>query len=263
MLASLNWLRLCVSCDSYTEAVPVGSQDGSAAAGAGAREIERIREEYAARGREIPAGFYDWHRTENQFLHAGAARACASLLSDAGAFPLDRAEILDVGCGHGGWMLEFLQWGAALQHLHGIDLIPDRIAHARERLAGADLRCADGRKLPWPDQAFDLVTQFTVFSSILNPAVRRQMADEMRRVLRPGGKILWYDLRRSNPMRPVRGLRRAEILRLFPGCAIRFRNATLAPPLARIVAPHSWAAAFALESLPFATTHLAAVIQLS
>ena len=243
--------------------MPIGSHDGFAAADTGAGEIERIRREYAARSRQIPAGFYDWQRTENQFLHASAARACAKLLGEAGAFPLDRAEILDVGCGQGGWLLEFLQWGATVARLHGADLLPERIEYARERLAGAELHCGDARELPWPDASFDLVSQFTMFSSILDPAVRQQVAGEMLRVARRGGNILWYDLRRSNPMRPVRGLGREEIQRLFPGCTIRFLNATLAPPLARRVAPHSWAAGFALESLSFATTHLAAVITVS
>jgi ubiquinone/menaquinone biosynthesis C-methylase UbiE len=254
---------------SYTGAVLAGSQDGAnpvsppGAADTGVREIERIRREYATRSREIPAGFYDWHRTENQFLHAGAARACSRLLSQAGAFPLDRAHILDVGCGRGQWLLEFLQWGATVVQVHGIDLLPDRIVHARERLAGAELRCGDARRLPWPDASFDLVSQFTMFSSILDPAVRDEVANEMRRVLRPGGRMLWYDLRRSNPIRSVHGLSRHDVRMLFPGCAFRFLNTTLAPPLARIVARRSWTAAFALESLPLATTHLAAVITVS
>ncbi len=251
--------------------MPAGSDDGSARVygreplrGAvddpGALEIERIRQEYARRAREIPAGFYDSNRSENQFLHAGAARACARLLREEGAFPLNRAQILDVGCGQGHWLLEFLMWGATVSRLHGIDLLPERIVQARERLAGAELLSGDARTLPWPDSAFDLAAQFTVFSSILDAAVRQQIAREMLRVLRPGGRILWYDMRRSNPARPVRGIGRKEIRQLFPGCRFRFENATLAPPLARLVAPHSWAAAFALESLPFAKTHLAAVI---
>ena len=135
-------------------------------------------------------------------------------------------------------------------------------ASAFRRSGVALRRCPP--ELPWPDASFDLVSQFTVFSSILDPAVKQQVAAEMRRVVRPGGKILWYDLRKSNPMRPVcGGLSRAEHKPnwLFPGCAIRFRNATLAPPVARTEFSHApWAAGFALESLPFATTHLTAVI---
>jgi SAM-dependent methyltransferase len=233
-------------------------------------EIERIREEYRARDRAIPADFYAWHRAEIQYWQAGAARACAGLLRKSGAFPIAQASIADIGCGNGNWLLEFLQWGAVAANLHGIDLLPDRIDYARERLPGVDLRCGDARTLPWPGRSFDLVTQFTVFSSIPDNRVRTAVASEMLRVLRPEGRILWYDCRYSNPSRvsvvgsnrcaAVRGLNRNDIRKLFPSCSIQFAATTLVPPLARVVARRSWALAAALEALRFTCTHLAAVI---
>jgi len=224
-------------------------------------EIERIRAEYQARDRTIPPDFYAWHRAEIQYWQAGAARACARLLRKSGAFPMPRASIADVGCGNGNWLLEFLQWGAVAANLHGIDLLPDRIAYARERLPGVDLRCGDARNLPWPDASFDLVTQFTVFSSIPDTEVQAAVASGMLRVLRPGGRILWYDCRYSNPSRAaVAGLSRNDIRKLFPSCSIRFAATTLVPPIARIVARRSWALAAAMEGLRFTCTHLAAVI---
>ena len=224
-------------------------------------EIARIREEYEARDRTIPADFYAWHREEIQYWQAGVARVCARLLRDAAVFPLSETTIADIGCGTGQWLLEFLQWGAAPRNLHGIDLMPERLSQARERLPQADLHCGDARKLPWPDRSLDLVTQFTLFSSILDISLQKAVAAEMLRVLRPGGHILWYDLRYSHPARAaVRGLNRDEIRSLFPGCSIRFKTTTLAPPLSRMVARRSWAAAAMLESLGFTCTHLAALI---
>jgi ubiquinone/menaquinone biosynthesis C-methylase UbiE len=229
-------------------------------------EIERIREVYRARDRTLAPDLYAWHREEIQYWQASTARVCARLLRESGAFPLTGASILDVGCGTGNWLLEFLQWGAAAANLHGIDLIDERISLARERLTEIDLRRGDAQKLPWTDGSFDLVAQFTVFSSVLDADVRSTMAAEMLRVLRPGGRILWYDCRYSNPLPSssprvaVRGLNRDEIRMLFPGCSIRFVNTTLAPPMSRAVAKHSWVAAAALESLRFTCTHLAALI---
>ena len=221
-------------------------------------ESERIRERYQARARTIPADFYAWHRPEIQYWQATTARVCARLLHESGAFPLEDLSILDAGCGNGQWLLEFLQWGARAVNVHGIDLLRERVDYARERLPGLDLRCGDASHLPWPDGSFDMVTQFTVFSSILDSQVQARVASEMLRVLRPGGRILWYDCRYSN--RNARGLNRGDVRRLFPGCTIRFARTTLLPPLARAIARRSWAAAAALESLPFTRTHLAAVI---
>jgi ubiquinone/menaquinone biosynthesis C-methylase UbiE len=224
-------------------------------------EIARIREEYETRDRTVPVDFYAWHREEIQYWQAGVARVCARLLRGAGAFPLSETTIADIGCGNGQWLLEFLQWGATPHNLHGIDLMEERRSRARERLPQADLRCGDARRLPWPDRSLDLVTQFTLFSSILDVSLQKAVAAEMLRVLRPCGNIFWYDLRYSNPSRAaVRGFNRDDIRRLFPGCAIRFEKTTLAPPLSRVVARRSWTVAAMLESLGFTCTHLAALI---
>lgn len=224
-------------------------------------EIERIREEYQSRAQTIPPDRYAWHRAENLYSQAAAARACTRLLQQANVFPIPQVSIADIGCGNGQWLLEFLQWGARAVNLHGIDLMEDRIGYARERLPGVDLRSGDAGHLPWRDGTIDLVTQFTVFSSILDAALQRQIASEMLRVLRPGGHILWYDCRRSNPSRAtVRGLSRIAIRNLFPSCDFAFANTTLVPPLSRAIARRSWALASVLESLPLARTHLAALV---
>lgn len=223
-------------------------------------EIERIRAEFRNRDRTIPPDFYAWHRPEIQYWQAQTARICTKLLARSGAFPLDEASILDVGCGTGQWLAEFLQWRARAANLHAIDLLDERVACARLRLPFSDIRCGDARHLPWADDSFDLVTQFTVFSSVFEPAVQSEIAAEMRRVLRRGGRILWYDCRYSNPSRAVRGLNRGRVQALFPNCAIDFAVTTLMPPLSRVVARYSWAVAAALETLRFTNTHLAAVI---
>jgi ubiquinone/menaquinone biosynthesis C-methylase UbiE len=224
-------------------------------------EIARIREEYESRACTIPADFYAWHREEIQYWQATVARVCTRLLREARALPLTHRSIADIGCGTGQWLLEFTQWGAVPSNLYGIDLIEDRISQARERMPQADLHCGDARILPWRDRSMDLVTQFTAFSSIQDATVQKAVASEMLRVLKPGGHILWYDCRYSNPARAaVRGLNREAVRRLFPGCSIRFATTTLAPPLSRFIARRSWAIAAALECLPFTRTHLAALI---
>ncbi len=122
------------------------------------------------------------------------------------------------------------------------------------------LSCADGQALPYAAASFDLILQFTAFSSLLDDGVKQRVAAEMRRVLRPAGLIIWYDfwINPSNPR--TRGIGRAEIRRLFPGCRIDLRRITLAPPVARRLARRCWLACVALEDLKFLNTHYLAAI---
>ena len=71
----------------------------------------------------------------------------------------------------------------------------------------ADLRVGDAAEMPWADDMFKLVVISTVMTSILDAEVRRAVADEVDRVLEPGGAVLWYDFRVDNPANPnVRGI---------------------------------------------------------
>ena len=223
-------------------------------------EIRRIQAEYERRSREIPRDFYSWGRLPNYFFDTQLVRNCIVELRREGMFPLENRSVADIGCGAGRWLLEFAQWDAT--DLHGIELDESRLQRAKQKLPLADLRSGDARHLPWGDNSFDLVSTFTVFSSILNENVRKQIAAEMMRVLKPGGVILWFDFRVNNPRNSaVRGVTSREIGELFPGCAIRLRRVTLAPPLARAIVPISWIAALALEKLPFLRTHYLGIIR--
>ena len=100
-----------------------------------------------------------------------------------------------------------------------------------------------------------------MFTSVLDEAVKANLAGEMLRVLRPGGMILWYDfwLNPTNPQ--TEGIKPSEIRRLFPGCDFEFRRITLAPPLARRLVPVSWVVAFLLEKLRVFNSHYLVAIR--
>jgi hypothetical protein len=91
--------------------------------------------------------------------------------------------------------------------------------------------------------------------------MKKEIATDMLRVLKPGGLILWYDfwLNPTNPQ--TRGIRPAEIKRLFPNCTYEFHKITLAPPIARRVVPISWMLALFLESLKIFNSHYLAAIR--
>ncbi|MBN2549719.1 MAG: methyltransferase domain-containing protein [Anaerolineales bacterium] len=225
-------------------------------------DLDRLRTEYAARdARLADSDRYSPFNRANLFLQQGRQRLMLDLLQRRGFAPLAGQRILEVGCGAGGVLSEFLWAGATPTLLHGVELLPERLHKARQQSPHLPLTCADGQRLPYPDQTFDLVMQFTVFSSILDDGIKANLAAEMRRVLQPRGLILWYDfwLNPTNPQ--TRGIRPAEVRRLFPGCRAEFHRLTLAPPLARRIVPFSWILAALFEKLVVFNTHYLAVLQ--
>ncbi len=225
-------------------------------------DTARITAEYERRAREIPADFYSLGRPGNLLLHQQTVRGCVAALQRADLYPLRGLRVADIGCGGGTWLLEFAQWGAEPESLAGIDLMPARLEAARRRVPQADLHVASASDLPWEDASFDVVSQMIVFSTFADPALKRATAHEMLRVLKPGGAILWVDMRVNNPRNPeVKGLRKAEIRELFPGCSVELTPALLAPPISRLVAARSWTLAEALSALPFLRTHYVGLIR--
>jgi hypothetical protein len=127
-------------------------------------------------------------------------------------------------------------FGLLRPSLHGVDLLPGRIAQARSLLPDAALQVAGGDQLGYPDQFVDLVLASTVFSSVLDVSLARAVAAEMIRVTRRA--ILCYDMHYPNPHNPhVRPIRRADRRDLFPGVRIGLTTVTLLPPLARGLGP--------------------------
>lgn len=225
------------------------------------RDLVRLRGEYARRRADQTDRYSTFNPAQLYMLHQ-RQRALTALLRRYGIYSLAEKRILEVGCGDGGVLIEYLAYGAALPALIGIDLLEDRLSDAQRRIPAFRLACADGQALPFPTGAFDLVLQYTAFSSILDDRIKSAMAAEMRRVLKPIGLIIWYDFW-INPTNPqTRGIRQPEICQLFPDCKIAFSRVTLAPPIARRLVPLSWIAAAALERLTLLNTHFLALIAL-
>jgi ubiquinone/menaquinone biosynthesis C-methylase UbiE len=198
----------------------------------------------------------------NQFFHYGIARACIRALAAAGCFPLDGCKIADIGCGSGTWLLDFVQWGADPAQLAGIDLLEDRIEAARRRIPTAGLVAGSASRLPWASESFDVVSQFMLFTSVLSGPMKQAVAQEMLRVLKPGGIVLWYDFRCNNPRNDqVRGIKAREIRALFHPCSVRLAKVTLAPPIARLAVRIAEPIAFLLESISLLRTHYVGVIR--
>ena len=95
-----------------------------------------------------------------------------------------RPRILDVGCGTGANLLMLSDYGDA----EGVDISKDALAFCRER--GLDkVKLGAGEELPYDDGTFDLVTAFDVVEHMDDDLAGLR---EMRRVLRPGGRVLLF-----------------------------------------------------------------------
>ncbi len=226
------------------------------------RELDRIREEYARREREICAGYYSRFCPFNLFSLQEREEAIVAMLREAGIVSLRALHILDVGCGYGAPLRQLIEYDAEPSQLFGVDLIEGRVRQAHRLAPNLQFACGNAGQLPFPDASFELALQFTLFTSVLNPDVKALIASDILRVLRPGGRLIWYDYTYDNPWNPnVRGIGRAEIRRLFPGCHFRMRRITLAPPLGRLVARFSPLLYHVLSVVRLLCTHVLCMVQ--
>jgi ubiquinone/menaquinone biosynthesis C-methylase UbiE len=216
-------------------------------------DVLRLRTEYASRGDKTDR--YSLFNPAQLFLIQQRQRAVLSSLRGAGIATLKSLCILEVGCGAGGVLAEFLVAGASPENLYGVDLLPDRLSVARTRLPGSHFANADGSHLPFREHSFDLVMQFTALSSILDDELRDDICLDMLRVLKPNGLIVSYDFWLNPTNRQTHGIRPKEIRKLFPSCSHEFHKITLAPPIARRIVPVSWILALSLEKLGIFNSH--------
>jgi ubiquinone/menaquinone biosynthesis C-methylase UbiE len=115
--------------------------------------------------------------------------------------------VLDVGCGTGTLAIAAKRCVGPTGPVYGIDASPEMIARAakKARKAGVEVvfTHAVAEALPFPDAHFDAVLS-TVMLHHLPRNARQQCACEIRRVLKPGGRVLAVDF--GGPARHRRGL---------------------------------------------------------
>jgi SAM-dependent methyltransferase len=213
-------------------------------------ELDRIRAAYGERdaAAETP---YRWSNpgyvTYMQLLERALLRA----LDDA-ATPLAGARVLDVGCGSGYFLHRLSEYGAG--ECHGIDLLASRIEAARERYPGQEWHVGSATELPFAEGSFDLVSQFTCLSSILDDATRAAAAREMLRVAGRDGRVLSVDMRRgSRPGSagtPTIGLDEDALRTLF-GEPRLLRRVALRFDLAQVAGRHALLAQALALARPF------------
>ena len=104
--------------------------------------------------------------------------------------------VLDVGCGTGTLALHARRLVGAAGFVAGIDAAQEMVARARRKAGKAGLsvhfELASADSLPFPDASFDAV-MCTVTLHHLPRWMRAATLREMRRVLKPGGRVLLVD----------------------------------------------------------------------
>lgn len=96
--------------------------------------------------------------------------------------------VLDLGCG-GGEALGLLRREAPRGYLFGVDHSPLMVDRARRINPAADVRLVSFDALPFPDGSFDRILAINVAYFWYDAS---RMVAELRRVLRPGGRIVVY-----------------------------------------------------------------------
>jgi ubiquinone/menaquinone biosynthesis C-methylase UbiE len=148
---------------------------------------------------EASAWRYD-HQVEVLFGGAAAAMRRQALvplrqaLAEGNAAERETPRLLDLACGTGSFLREVKANWPRL-HVTGLDLSPHYLAVARRVLAAwSRTRFVEGaaEAMPFADREFDVVTCVYLLHE-LPPRVRRAVAGEIARVLRPGGTLILVD----------------------------------------------------------------------
>lgn len=116
------------------------------------------------------------------------AKQLVGLLKNRYSNRLKQLRVLDVGCA-GGQITAAV--GTLVQEIVGIDPDKSAIDHALYTYSAprrVSFQVADTLKLPFPDESFDLVINNQVYEFVRDD---RKMMAELRRVLKPGGEVLF------------------------------------------------------------------------
>jgi ubiquinone/menaquinone biosynthesis C-methylase UbiE len=102
--------------------------------------------------------------------------------------------MIDVACGTGRF-LTFVKDNYPRLDVTGIDLSAPYLSEARRQLrrwSRVAFAVGQAERLPFPDASHDIASCIFLFHELPRP-VRRQIAAEMARVLKPGGILLFMD----------------------------------------------------------------------
>ena len=101
------------------------------------------------------------------------------------------SSILDIGCGAGRHLIHLSNKG--FTNLFGVDLSPHGIARLTSYRPGIQAQVADATQLPFKDNSFDVILMVGIVYEIPDLSKHDRAFAEIRRLLRPGGRLLFIN----------------------------------------------------------------------
>jgi ubiquinone/menaquinone biosynthesis C-methylase UbiE len=227
------------------------------------QEIERVKKYYSKRIENHKEAPSHWLTPAPLYMLQRREEETMKLIKRLGKQEFSKKSLLEVGCGNGSWISRWSNLGIPLSSLYGVDIMEEYVENSKKLTPfPSQIQMASVTEIPFEDNTFDIVSQSTVFTSILDPQARKEGAQEILRVLKKGGSVYWYDFRYPSPRNPnVRKVDKKELCRLFPNCDIKMTSVTLLPPLVRKLSPVSFTLCRLLENIPFLRSHYLAIIK--
>jgi len=180
-------------------------------------ETERIRQRYDRRKSLKEVNLYSLLNASVYLTVQEKERAIISIINLFNIKPVQEKTVLEIGCGSGSNLLDFIRIGFGPENLVGVELLEDRASLARSRLPSlVKIIQGDACEVEIPGGPFDIVLQSTVFTSILDDEFQKKLAHRMWALVKNGGGVLWYDFIYNNPANPdVRGVPVKRVRQLF------------------------------------------------
>ena len=173
-------------------------------------------------------------------------------------------KILDVGCGGGGSLFNFIRLGFKPNNMYGVDILPERIEKAKNNFPDINWQCQDAQNLHFENSTFDIVLESTMFVQIIDDNLALNIAKEMIRVTKPGRFIFLIDWRTPNPFdKNYKALTKKRISLMFNGQKfVKQFSGSLLPPIGRLLSKRLPAFYFVIQKIfPFLVGQKLTILQ--
>jgi len=134
-----------------------------------------------------------WSEEECQKATALLKKEIFDILGD-----LSGTKVLEIGCGIGRFTKDLAKKAV---EVHAIDICPLMLKKAAKRIKNKNVYFlkASSSALPFPANSFDLIFEVTVFQHIHDAKTFNNSVKQLKRVLKPGGRVFLCGVLKPTP----------------------------------------------------------------